>query len=96
MGKTFATSKCRFELSRGFTYIFDGVLIILIFSVGKHGFPLRSGKVQNLDQFDAQFFNIPENEADLMDPMLRKLLEVSYEALIDAGNYLYSIINQKC
>lgn len=40
--------------------------------------------LENIDQFDADFFNIPANEAQAMDPQQRLLLEVSVEALHDA------------
>ncbi|XP_074596261.1 fatty acid synthase-like [Brevipalpus obovatus] len=55
------------------------------YPAGVHGFPLNCGKVDNLDQFDAEFFKIHEKHAHYLDPQLRKLLEVSYEAIIDAG-----------
>ncbi|KAL2399110.1 Highly reducing polyketide synthase sdnO [Exophiala dermatitidis] len=40
---------------------------------------------QDIAQFDAKFFGIPEVEAAGMDPQQRLLLEVSYEALENAG-----------
>lgn len=49
------------------------------------GFPMKSGKVGNLEDFDAEFFGIPHEDANLMDPQLRKLLEASFEAVVDAG-----------
>lgn len=47
--------------------------------------PNRIGVVNNLEKFDSQFFDIPAIKAHLMDPMDRLLLEVTYEAIIDAG-----------
>ena len=47
--------------------------------------PQRGGFVDNADKFDAAFFNISPREANQMDPQQRMLLEVSYEALEDAG-----------
>ena len=44
------------------------------------------GKLKNdLAEFDAEFFGIHSKSANTMDPMLRLMLEVSYEAIVDAG-----------
>ncbi|EZA56034.1 Fatty acid synthase, partial [Ooceraea biroi] len=45
----------------------------------------RAGKVNNIDKFDAEYFDIPFAEAHQMDPMSRMLLEHAYEAIVDAG-----------
>jgi len=47
--------------------------------------PKRMGIVEDWDKFDSSFFNIIPKFADMMDPQGRKLLEVTYEAIIDAG-----------
>ena len=47
--------------------------------------PNRNGYLSCLDKFDANFFNQTPRQADLMDPQIRLLLEVSFEAIIDAG-----------
>lgn len=47
--------------------------------------PARFGKLKNIEHFDAQFFVVPARQAQKMDPQLRLLLEVSYEAILDAG-----------
>ncbi|XP_032678594.1 fatty acid synthase-like [Odontomachus brunneus] len=47
--------------------------------------PKRTGKVNNIHKFDAEYFDVPFNEAHLLDPMNRCLLEYTYEAIIDAG-----------
>jgi len=52
---------------------------------GLYGLPSRFGKLKNLDHFDASFFKISPKQAHVMDPQLRIMLEVTYEALIDAG-----------
>uniref|UniRef100_A0A915KYV4 Ketosynthase family 3 (KS3) domain-containing protein n=1 Tax=Romanomermis culicivorax TaxID=13658 RepID=A0A915KYV4_ROMCU len=47
--------------------------------------PERHGKLKDLTKFDAAFFGVHPKQASNMDPQLRLLLEVTYEALIDAG-----------
>ncbi|KAJ8668370.1 hypothetical protein QAD02_010033 [Eretmocerus hayati] len=47
--------------------------------------PKRTGKVRNIEKFDALFFSIPTKLVQTMDPMGRMLLEHTYEAIIDAG-----------
>jgi acyl transferase domain-containing protein/NADPH:quinone reductase-like Zn-dependent oxidoreductase/acyl carrier protein len=43
------------------------------------------GFLDHIDQFDAQFFGISPREAAQMDPQQRLMLELSWEALEDAG-----------
>ncbi|KAL6257917.1 hypothetical protein P5V15_011516 [Pogonomyrmex californicus] len=47
--------------------------------------PKRIGTINNLGKFDADFFGFSVEQAHACDPMLRMLLEHSYEAVIDAG-----------
>lgn len=54
-------------------------------SAGLYGLPKRSGKLKDLSKFDAAFFGVHNRQAHTMDPQLRLLLEVSYEAIVDAG-----------
>lgn len=52
---------------------------------GLYGIPSRFGKLKSLDNFDASFFMVPPKQTHVMDPQLRIMLEVTYEALVDAG-----------
>ncbi len=47
--------------------------------------PKRFGKVKTPDYFDSQFFEISARQAEKLDPMTRLMLEVCYEAILDAG-----------
>jgi len=47
--------------------------------------PPRIGKINNIEKFDAEFFNISAAEAHTLDPGVRILLEKTYAAVIDAG-----------
>uniref|UniRef100_A0A5S6QNC3 Fatty acid synthase n=1 Tax=Trichuris muris TaxID=70415 RepID=A0A5S6QNC3_TRIMR len=52
---------------------------------GLFGLPRRHGKIKELAKFDAAFFGVHPKQAKNMDPQLRMLLEVAFEALLDAG-----------
>ena len=43
------------------------------------------GFIDGIEMFDASFFGISSTEATMIDPQSRKLLEVSWEAIEDAG-----------
>lgn len=47
--------------------------------------PKRTGKINNLNKFDASFFSIHNRQAHCTDPQSRILLEHAYEAILDAG-----------
>lgn len=61
--------------------IFSFVLCFL----GLYGAIMRTGKMKDLTQFDAEFFGYPPALAERSDPQQRMLLEVVYETIIDAG-----------
>lgn len=52
---------------------------------GLYGLPTRTGKLKDLTHFDATFFGVHAKQAHVMDPQLRLLLELTHEALVDAG-----------
>jgi len=45
----------------------------------------RIGTINNIEKFDAEFFNISVAEAHTLDPGVRILFENTYAAIIDAG-----------
>lgn len=53
--------------------------------MGLYGLPTRNGKLKDLSKFDAQFFGVHGKQANMMDPQARMLLELTYEAIADAG-----------
>ncbi|KAJ8712849.1 hypothetical protein PYW08_008153 [Mythimna loreyi] len=53
--------------------------------LGHPEIPQRTGKINNVNKFDASFFGVHYKQAHTMDPMCRILLEKAYEAVIDAG-----------
>ena len=55
------------------------------FPAGYGGLPRRFGKIKDPTRFDAAFFGVHAKQAEKMDPQLRMLLEVSFEAFLDAG-----------
>ena len=62
-------------------YMLSGIFYV----VGLFGLPKRSGKLKDLTKFDASFFGVHPKQTNAMDPQLRILLAVTYEALLDSG-----------
>ncbi|KAM4715440.1 fatty acid synthase isoform 2-T2 [Anableps anableps] len=52
---------------------------------GLYGLPKRNGKLKDISHFDARFFGVHPKQANTMDPQLRLMLEVAYEAVMDGG-----------
>nr|XP_006635198.2 PREDICTED: fatty acid synthase isoform X1 [Lepisosteus oculatus] len=52
---------------------------------GLYGLPQRNGKLKEINKFDASFFGVHPKQAHTMDPQLRVMLEISYEAIVDGG-----------
>ncbi|XP_073540254.1 fatty acid synthase [Phyllobates terribilis] len=52
---------------------------------GLYGLPTRNGKLKEINKFDASFFGVHPKQAHTMDPQLRLLLEICYEAIVDGG-----------
>uniref|UniRef100_T1ITL1 Fatty acid synthase n=1 Tax=Strigamia maritima TaxID=126957 RepID=T1ITL1_STRMM len=76
--------------------LFNGVDMVTAddrkWPMGLHGLPTRNGKVKNLSKFDANFFGLLPKVAHTMDPQIRILLELTYEAIVDAGVNPQSLI----
>ncbi|CAG2170884.1 unnamed protein product, partial [Oppiella nova] len=49
----------------------------------------RMGRIESYDRFDANFFGITTEVAEDLDPQIRMLLEVAYEAIMDSENISY-------
>lgn len=54
----------------------------------------RGGFIDEIDRFDSLFFNISPREAETIDPQERLFLEVTWEALEDAGYYPEAFQNE--
>nr|XP_046232889.1 fatty acid synthase isoform X2 [Scatophagus argus] len=52
---------------------------------GLYGLPKRNGKLKDINHFDAAFFGVHPKQANTMDPQLRLMLEIAYEAIVDGG-----------
>ncbi|UXY30492.1 SDR family NAD(P)-dependent oxidoreductase [Streptomyces sp. HUAS TT20] len=49
------------------------------------------GVLKDVRRFDAEFFGIPRREAEVLDPQHRRLLELSWNAMEDAGYDPYRV-----
>lgn len=65
----------------------------MLFFVGLYGLPKRNGKLKDISHFDAAFFGVHPKQANTMDPQLRLMLEIAYEAIVDGGEELQLILS---
>lgn len=69
--------------------LFKGVDLVtadeIRWPIGFQRLPARNGKVYAMDKFDLNFFNLSKEEAELIDPQDRLLMEAVYSAILDAG-----------
>lgn len=49
------------------------------------GLPPKMGMLDDLDKFDSLYFGVHSQQVNAMDPQLRFLLELTVEAMFDAG-----------
>ena len=61
---------------------------------GIFGVPRRNGKLKDVASFDAGAFMIHPKQADNLDPQMRILHEVCYEAILDAGEFLSEMLKK--
>jgi amino acid adenylation domain-containing protein/thioester reductase-like protein len=61
----------------------------------KAGVSKWGGFIEDIDKFDASFFNISPKEAELMDPQQRLFLQVVWQAIEDAGYAVQDLAAQK-
>jgi fatty acid synthase len=66
--------------------LFDGVDLVTDderrWPSGLYSLPARTGKLKDLSRFDATFFGVHAKQAHVMDPQLRMLLELTFEAIV--------------
>ena len=69
------------------TTAYDKNRYSIFLHTGMFCLPTGNGKLKDLTRFDAAMFGVHPKQAHAMDPQLRMLLEVVYEAIADAGVY---------
>lgn len=51
--------------------------------------PNFTGNIIGLEYFDANFFKVHHHFANYMEPMSRKVVELAYQAIYDAGTLIF-------
>lgn len=72
----------------GMSYYTTKLFKNIVSLTGLWNLPPKNGKMPNLERFDEDFFGIPESQVNLIDPQERLQLELTYEAIVDAGKIL--------
>jgi fatty acid synthase len=49
------------------------------------------GKIVDYNRFDSSYFGLMEQMVNEVDPQARMLLEITHEAIMDAGSLVYLI-----
>ena len=65
------------------------LVTIMTTMIGLWDLPPCSGKVKSFDKFDNEFFGYDSKQVDYVDPQDRKLLETTFEAILDAGKRVH-------
>jgi acyl transferase domain-containing protein/NADPH:quinone reductase-like Zn-dependent oxidoreductase/acyl carrier protein len=60
-----------------------------------YSYTFASGRIDNIDQFDPELFGISPREAVQVDPQQLLLLELTHEALEDAGLAVHTLVGER-
>ncbi|KAH3775185.1 hypothetical protein DPMN_176584, partial [Dreissena polymorpha] len=81
---------CRFPKARNTKEFWDGLISGQDMTdkprwpAGLYKLPPRLGLLQDINKFDNSYFGIPDEEVELMNPLLWHLLEILYECVVDS------------
>jgi fatty acid synthase, animal type len=62
---------------------------------GYSGLPGRQAQIAGIEKFDSMFFGVSSSQAACLDPQIRLLLEVVFEAISDAGYTMEDLAKSK-
>lgn len=80
-----AFPESRYQYAETFQMQLGGATSDSDFESLRRNYSFKAGYLEDIDKFDASFFNIPPREAKHMDPRQRFFLEVAWSAVEDAG-----------